>query len=303
VNLELRLARAAHFFSEAWKNIRSAPILTTVAVLTIAVSLILVGLFGFVMINADRVLDAVAEDLRITVYLAEDVTSEEVDALQRLIANRDEVDTVTFLTAEDDRARNIALLSEELLEGLDDEAIPGQPAIEIQLAPRQRTKDDFAKLEVWLDELTHVESVQDAYFGADKIRILFAVIDLVRFTGVLICLIVLAAAIFFTFSTIKLAVYARKEEIEVLRLVGATDGFIRSPFYIEGALAGLCGSLTALAIIAFIHGKLVAFVEEEHFLNVSLDLMPAGVVLWLLLGGVTLGLTGSALSLGRYLRT
>jgi cell division transport system permease protein len=303
MNLEPRLARAAHFFSEAWKNIRSAPILTTVAVLTIAVSLILVGLFGFVMINADRVLDAVAEDLRITVYLADDVTSEEVDALQRLMANRGEVDTVTFLTAEDDRARNVALLTEELLEGLDEEAIPGQPAIEIQLAPRQRTKDDFANLNIWLEELTHVDSVQDAYFGADNIRILFAVIDLVRFTGILICLIVLAAAIFFTFSTIKLAVYARKEEIEVLRLVGATDGFIRSPFYIEGALAGLCGSLTALAIIAFIHSRLVAFVEEEHFLNVSLDLMPAGVVLWLLLGGVTLGLAGSALSLGRYLRT
>jgi cell division transport system permease protein len=303
MSLELRLARAAHFFSEAWKNIRSAPILTTVAVLTIAVSLILVGLFGFVMINADRVLDAVAEDLRITVYLADDVTSEEVDALQRLMANRDEVDTVTFLTAEDDRARNVALLSSELLEGLDEEAIPGQPAIEIQLAPRQRTKDDFANLDLWLEELTHVDSVQDAYFGADKIRILFAVIDLIRFTGILICLIVLAAAIFFTFSTIKLAVYARKEEIEVLRLVGATDGFIRAPFYIEGALAGLCGSLTALAIIAFIHSRIVAFVEEEHFLNVSLDLMPASVVLWLLLGGVTLGLAGSALSLGRYLRT
>jgi cell division transport system permease protein len=294
MSMEPRLARAGHFFREAWKNIRSAPILTTVAVLTIAVSLILVGLFGFIMINAGRVLDAVAEDLRITIYLAEDVTPDEVDSLQKLIANRDEVDSVTFLTAEDDRARNVTLLSSELLEGLDQEAIPGQPAVEVQLVPRQRTKDDFATLNAWLEELTHVESVQEAYFGADKIRILFAVIDLVRFTGVLI---------FFTFSTIKLAVYARKEEIEVLRLVGATDGFIRAPFYIEGALAGLCGSLTALTIIAFIHSKLIAFVEEEHFLNVSLDLMPAGVVLWLLFGGVTLGLTGSALSLGRYLRT
>ena len=80
----------------------------------------------------------------------------------------------------------------------------------------------------------------------------------------------------------------------------AEDGRV---IFVEGALAGLCGSLTALAIIAFIHGRIVAFVEEEHFLNVSLDLMPASVVLWLLLGGVTLGLAGSALSLGRYLRT
>ncbi|MEC9072102.1 MAG: FtsX-like permease family protein, partial [Myxococcota bacterium] len=116
------------------------------------------------------------------------------------------------------------------------------------------------------------------------------------------CLVVLAAAIFFTFSTIKLAVYARREEIEVLRLVGATDGFIRIPFYIEGFLAGLLGAIGALIIIAIIHARLLAFVEEEHFLNVSLDLMPLGMLLWLFLGGILLGLLGSALSVGRHLR-
>lgn len=303
MSLEPRVARIAHFFREAWKNIRSSPVLGLVAVLTIAVSLILVGLFGFVMVNANQVLDAVARDLRITIYLTEDVTPTEVDALQRSIAERAEVSEVVFLTAEEDRKRNLVLLSPELLEGLDDDAIPGQPAIEIQIEPRQRTKDDFARLTGWLDQLAEVDAVQDAYFGADKIRILFAIIDLVRITGLIICAIVLAAAVFFTFSTIKLAVYARKEEIEVLRLVGATDGFIRAPFYIEGFLAGLFGSLTALVIIAFIHARLLSFAEEEHFLNITFDLMPTGMLLWLLVGGIVLGLTGSALSVGRYLRT
>ena len=298
----LSIPRLSLFFREAWKNVRSAPVLSLVAVLTIAVSLILVGLFGFVMINADRVLDGMARDLRVTVYLTDDITSSELDALQRRIAARDEVASITFLSAKDDRALNQALLTPALLDGLDEEAIPGQPALEVQIAPRQRTKEDFDSLMSWLRELKEVDTVQDTYFDADKIRILFAVMDLVRVTGTVICLVVLAAAIFFTFSTIKLAVYARREEIEVLRLVGATDGFIRIPFYIEGFLAGLLGAIGALIIIAFIHARLLAFVEEEHFLNVSLDLMPLGMLLWIFLGGLLLGLLGSALSVGRHLR-
>ncbi|MGM0577229.1 MAG: cell division protein FtsX [Myxococcota bacterium] len=302
MSTDLATPRLWLFVREAWKNIRAAPLLTLVAVLTVAVSLILVGFFGFVMANADRLLDHIARDLRVTVYLSEDATPENVDALQRRIAEREEVVSTTFLTAEEDRERNVELLSPELLEGLDQEAIPGQPAIEVQLEPRGRTKDDFARISSWLEELSGAAEVQEMWFGADKIRILFALMDLVKVTGLIICGIVLAAAVFFIFSTIKLAVYARREEIEVLRLVGATDGFIKAPFFLEGAAAGFLGSVTALLIVAFIHTRLVAFVEEEHFLNISLDLMPAGMVAWLMVGGVLLGIAGSWLSVGRHLR-
>ena len=172
----------------------------------------------------------------------------------------------------------------------------------IQLEPRQRTKEDFEKITVWVNNLADIQQVQELYFGADKIRILFALIDLLRVIGFIICIIVVAAAVFFTFSTIKLAVYARKDEIEVLRLVGATRTFIRAPFYIEGAAAGLLGTLTALIIVGFINSRLVAFAEEEHLLNVTFDLLPAGMLVWFLLGGVVLGLAGSALSVRHHLQ-
>lgn len=302
MSAEIATPRLLLFAREAAKNMRAAPALTVVAILTIAVSLILVGLFGIVLSGASTLLDGIAHDLRITVYLEDGVPAERIDALQREIAEREEVATVGYLTAEEDRRLNTELLSPELLEGLDAEAVPGQHAITIQLEPRRRSKEDFEKISRWLDELAGVEEVQELWFGADKIRILFALIDLVRVTGLLISGIVLAAAVFFTFSTIKLAVYARREEIEVLRLVGATDGFIRAPFYLEGATAGLLGSVTAIGIVVWLHGRLVEFAEEEHLLNLDLSLLPAGMVLWLVLGGVTLGLLGSALSVGRYLR-
>lgn len=299
---DLSPSRVALYLREAWSNILGSPLLTLVAVLTIAVSLILVGFFGTLLVNANHVLDAMAQDLRITAYLDEDIDAPAVNALLERIATQEEVETTAFLSAEDDRQRNRALLDAELLRGLEQDAIPGQPAIEIQLKPRQRTKEDFAQITEWVGELAGVNGVQELYFGADKIRVLFAMIDLLRVIGFIICVIIVAAAIFFTFSTIKLAVYARKDEIEVLKLVGATSTFIRTPFYLEGAFAGLLGTLTALVIVAFIHSRLVAFVEEEHLLNVRFDLLPAGMLAWFLVGGVALGLAGSALSVRRHLK-
>lgn len=302
MSTELSPPRLLLYLREAWKNIRAAPALTVVAILTIAVSLVLVGFFGFVMVNAGHVLDAIGRDLQITAYLEPAVDEARISSIMDALEERPEVEEITFLTAEEDRARNLELLSPELLEGLDASAVPGHPAIDVRLVPRERTKEDFALIGTWLEKMAGVDGVQEMHFGADKVRVLFAIIDLLRVTGLIISLIVLAAAVFFTFSIIKLAVYARQEEIEILRLVGATDAFIRGPFYIEGALAGLCGSATALLIVMFIHTRLMEFIEEEHFLNFTLDLMPTGMVAWLLLGGVALGLTGSALSVGRYLR-
>jgi cell division transport system permease protein len=299
---DLSPGRVLLYLRETWSNVLSSPLLTLVAVLTIAVSLILVGFFGTLLVNANHILDAMAQDLRITVYLDPSIDAVSVNALQERIATRDEVAQTAFLSADDDRQRNRELLDAELLKGLDQDAIPGQPAIEIQLEPRQRTKEDFTRITDWVGELAGVEGVQELYFGADKIRVLFAMIDLLRVIGFIICVIIVAAAVFFTFSTIKLAVYSRKDEIEVLRLVGATNTFIRTPFYLEGAFAGLFGTLTALVIVAFIHSRLVAFVEEEHLLNVHFELLPPGMLTWFLVGGVTLGLAGSALSVRRHLK-
>ena len=290
------------FVREASKNIRAAPLLTLVAVLTIAVSLVLVGLFGFVLVNASQLLDAIESDLTVAVELEEDVTPQTVTAMVNAIKARDEVASVEVLDALQDRQRTMEALPNDVLEGLDEEAIPGRPMLEIRFRTDGRRKDDFTVLPDWLETLEGTASVQRLHFDAHKVRVVFAVIDIIRLMGFIVCGILLAAAVFFTVSTIKLAVYARQEEIEVLRLVGATDRFIRMPFYLEGIFAGGMGSVTALSIVAVIHGRLSSYVDEQVFIDVDLHLMPAGMVLWLLLGGVVLGLLGARLSVQRYLR-
>jgi cell division transport system permease protein len=294
--------RLYYFVREALKNIRHSFFLTTVSVSTIAVSLILVGFFTFLLLNANRFLDQVAQDLRVSVYLHDGVAPARIDAILAEIRAREEVAGAEFVTKAEDRERSLELLPGELLEGLDDESVPAQASIEITLKKRRLLKGDIETVNTWLSSLEAVDAVDDTLFGADKLRVVHATIDLIQVSGSVISVIVILAAVFFTFSTIKLAVYARKDEIEILRLVGATNRFIRIPFYIEGLVQGVVGSLLAVGIVLIIKGQINVFVQEVHFLNLRFELFESGMLLWFLAGGVVLGVLGSVLSVGRYLR-
>ena len=288
---------------EAWKNLRAAPVITIVAITTIAMSLVMVGLFGFVMLNGQKLMDSMVQDLSVTVYMKDSVTRDEVEEVLAYLTERPEVAKPTrFLTADQDRERNLELLGEDLARDLKND-VPGQPCIEFQLRSDDLRTEDFQAIPKKLMTFKGVESVQDLLYIAEDLRVLLALIELVRLTGFILCIMVLAAAIFFTFSTIKLAVYARQDEIEVLRLVGATNGFIRAPFYVEGLFAGLVGAIVAIVIVATISNQLQTHLSEVQSLNLYLEQMPQGMTLWLLGGGILLGLLGSALSVGRYLRS
>ena len=294
--------RTFYFLREAAKNIRHSLFLTTVSVSTIAVSLILVGFFAFVLVNANRFIDQIARDLRITVYVKSDATPEAIDRLVAQVKAHPRVEDVEFITRAQDRERSLALLSPQLLEGLDEASIPAQPSLEIRLEKRQLLTSDIDEITRWLTDLEAIDEVEDTLFGEERLRIVNAAIDLVKLAGSIISVIVLLAAVFFTFSTIKLAVYARQDEISVLRLVGATNRFIRAPFYLEGILQGIIGSVLAFVILLVVRGQLNTFILRAHALYLEFDMPPMLLMGAFFLGGVLLAVLGTALSVGRYLR-
>lgn len=294
--------RASYFFKEAFKNVRHSMLLTVISILTIAVSLILVGFFGGLLLAASDLIDDLAEDIRISAYLESDISPKQVSSLIASIQNRDGVETVEFVPLEDDRLRNRDLLSDELLAGLDDASIPASPTLEIVLEKERRLRKDVDEVSVWVKDLKGVDGVSEVEIGMDKIRLGLAFVDVFRSLAWAICVILIIAAVFFVFSTIKMAVHARADEIEILRLVGATPRFIRAPFYIEGVFHGLMGSLIAFSIVAWIHTRLNTYIREEHLLDLHLNLMPSALIAWFFVGGLALGLLGSVFSVSRYLR-
>ncbi len=300
--MNLALYRVGYFFREAAKNVRHSALLTVISILTIAVSLILVGFFGGLLTAVATVVDQVSEGVRISAYLTPEIGQSEVNHLVTQIQARDGVETVTYVSIDDDRARNRTLLTEEQLAGLDEQSIPAEPVLEIVLEKSRRLKSDLRDTAEWVKALKGVRSVSDVEVGLDRVRIGIAVVEVFRTLAWAICVVLVVAAVFFVFSTIKLAVHARQDEIEILRLVGATNRFIRVPFYLEGLFQGLAGSLIAFFVVLISHQRLQTYIREEHLVDIQVNLLPPSLVAWFFVGGVLLGLLGSVFSVGRYLR-
>lgn len=294
--------RPGYVARQALQLVRSSPWLTAVSALTIALALTLVGLFAMVLFNASRLLQDLGQSLTLSVYVAETAAPASLAAIEGRLRAHEGVKTVRTLTREQDRARNRKLLDGELLQGLDEAAIPGQPVLEVEIDADLASRGDVDELVKWAQGISGVQGVEDVEFGAEKLRLVFAVVEIARTIGVVLSIVLLASAMFFVFSTIRLGVFSRRDEIEILSLVGATPGFVRLPFLVEGALQGLVGAVVAMLLLGLLHLELRSLVLDVHLLNVSWSLMPPGMVAWLLIGGPTVGLTASALSVGRYLK-
>ncbi len=294
--------RLGYVLRQSLLLIRTSPWLTAVSAMTIALALTLVGLFAMVLFNGSRVLHDLGQSLTLSVYIQDAATPADLAAIEQKIRGRAGVKAVKSLTREQDRQRNKSLLDAELLQGLDESAIPGQPVLEVEIDAELASRGDVNDLVKWAKELKGVHSVEDVEFGAEKLRLLFAIVEIARTIGIVLSLVLLASAMFFVFSTIRLGVFSRRDEIEILSLVGATPGFVRLPFLVEGALQGLVGAAVAMGLLGLLHFELRALVRDVYMLNVSWSLLPPGMVVWLLIGGPSVGLAASAMSVGRYLK-
>ena len=294
--------RITYFFKEAIKNVRFSPMLTAISIFTMAGALILVGFFGGLMLATDDLLEGVAEDLRVTAYLNPEISDAEIESLSKLILARDGVEEVTYISEEADRQRAKELLPADILEGLDPGDLPAAPTLEIALEKKRRLNHEVDELAHWLKDLEGIHRVAEIEFGIERIRLGMAVVDTFELLAWVLSIVLLIAAIFFVFSTIKMAVYARSDEIAILRLVGATSQFIRIPFFIEGVFQGLAGSIIAYIAVLYGHSRLNTYIQTQHLLDVELNLAPGLLVGWLFLGGILLGFLGSYLAVGRYLK-
>ena len=295
-------ANPVYVLTQALHLLRGSPWLATVSALTIALALTLVGLFATVMFNAGKLMQDLGQSLALSVYLQESASEPDIATVRSKLEAHEGIRKVKVLTREQDRERNKRLLSAELLQGLDEAAIPGQPVLEVEIDAALASRGDVDALVKWTQALKGVAAVEDVEFGAEKLRLLFAMVEILRTIGVVLSAVLLASAMFFVFSTIRLAVFSRRDEIEILALVGATPGFIRLPFLVEGALQGLVGAALAAGLLGLLHIELRGLVRDVYMLNVAWSLLPPGMIAWLVVGGPTVGLAASALSVGRYLK-
>ena len=296
------MRRIGYFVARALKGMRQALFVNAVAVVTIAIALLVVTVFVGVAGQVRSVLEAWGRDITVTVYLSHDVTAAQRQAVaaaaKGLAGKHGQVAHVTAAAALG-RLRQALGPQADVLDGLAHNPLPESYGI-TGAADLDRPK----VLSAFATRVRQLPGVDDVDYGQQWVGRLERLVDLFGLVGLVLGGLILLAAAVMVSNTIKLAVFSRRDEIEIMKLCGATDAFVRAPFLIEGLLQGVLGALLAAGIAAGLWALAVPRMEAALMTAFAVQVhpvLPWADALWLVAGGGVLGLTGSGLSLGRFL--
>jgi cell division transport system permease protein len=276
---------------ESLRAFRRAPVLTGLSSMMIALSLFLVGLFALAAWNVRRVLERVESRVEIIAYLRDDSAPEAVNIAQQDIAAFREVRDVSYISKEHAlvKAREELPEFESVFGDLDTNPLPA--SLEILLRPNQTGPEAVEAVARRIRQYPFVEDVRFGSEWLDKVYLLR------RAAGIATLVLGSAFAIVASLiigAAIRMAIYARREEISIMRLVGATESFVRRPFLLEGLFTGMLGGLLALG------GTWLAYQVASRSL-LQIEWLP---IEWILIGlaaGAIVGVLASGIAVRRYL--
>jgi cell division transport system permease protein len=277
---------------EALLTFKRAPLLSALSVTTIAFSLFVLGLFGLVAVNLQDALRSVAERVEIVAYLLPGTPIEATATGLKDIEAFPEVQAASYVSEEEALTRARAELVEfrDVLRELERNPLPA--SIEVKLKPGFRDADHVTAV---AERLRGFGFVDDVRFGRDWVEKLDRLRQLAAAVGIVVGAAFAAVAIIIIGTTIRMAVLQRGREIAIMRLVGATDGFIRRPFLLQGAIKGLLGGLAAVGLSFAAYALIDRYLIQAAFFTRE---QAAAIVGF----GALIGLLGSATSVGRHLK-
>ncbi len=289
-------------FSRALRNMRQSPLLCGAAIGTVGVSLTIVAFFGILVLNVQKLTGHWSREVQVVAYLDQVPKPEVLHRWQSGIASLQQVQEVRYVSREDALARFRTRLGQDaaLLTGVEAEVLPA--SLEVSLRPDFRNR---AGVEVVVSYLRQQAGLKDLRYGQDWLDRFDAFLGLMRAGGFICGGFLLFATLFIVANTIKLTLFARREELEVMALVGATSWFIKAPFLLEAALQGALGGLFSLGCTYLLFAGFLRQGLGSLLLAAGIDsitFLPTSYQLALIALGVLLGVSGSLVSLRRLVR-
>ncbi|RMF47948.1 MAG: ABC transporter permease [Deltaproteobacteria bacterium] len=296
------MRRLIYLLVRALRNMAQSPFLCSAAVGTVTVALLILAFFALVVLNVQQLTRHWSRDIQVVAYFDKVPSARRLDGVLSRLKGWPEVEGVRYVSPRQAYDRFFRRLGDDadLLAGLPRDFLPA--ALEIRLQPAARTSAGVAGL---VERLRSSGDFSDLRYGQEWLEKFEAFLAVLRTAAVILGGFLLFAALFIVANTIKLTLYARRDELEVMALVGATPVFIKTPFLVEGALQGGIGGLLALAGG---YGLFRLFLRQDLgalLLSTGLDrilFLPPTWQLVLVLTGTLLGFLGSLLSLRRLVR-
>jgi len=294
----VRLSSLEYAFRDAFRSIKRNKVLCIASIATVTVSLLILGCAWLLVLNSEHMASAMESELEINAYLRPEINREDALNLKRKFEVLGGVAQVTFISKEDGL--------ENLQKRFGDdasilEALGGNNPLPDMYRFKAKDAADVPRIAGEVEKIPEVENVR---YGQGVVEKLLALTDWMRTVGMVIVFIIGVASIFLIATSIRITVFARRREIGIMKLVGATDWYIRWPFFLEGMIVGIIGAVIAVLLLHFFYARLVQnVILTLNFLPILRDTaIIFDVYKWLLFIGAFLGAAGSAISLRRFLK-
>lgn len=301
----MKISTFGYSMKQGAKNIGRNKMFSLASIATMAACIFLFGLFYSIVINFNYIVEKAEEGVAITVFFDEDVTQSEKNRIGEQLKNADGVLEVNYVSADEawDKFQGEYFgESAELAEGFKtDNPLGNSDNYEVYMADVSKQKDVVK----FAESLDGVRKVKRSDIVA---KTLTSVNKLVYYVSAAIIVILLAVSIFLISNTVTMGVTVRREEIAIMKYIGAKDGFVRAPFVFEGLLIGLIGAIIPLVMLYFMYEKAIQYIMTRFsLLNNIIDFLPVTDVYRTLLPvglalGVGIGFVGSFFTIRKHLR-
>ncbi len=298
----IKLSTIKLFIRDSLQNIKRNSIMSFASVASVVAALLIIGVFLVLALNINYITKQMEENLEVKVYLSEEIEEAKKDAIEIALENHELCESVVYESKSD----ALNLFKESfgdkgyLLDGYEGESNPLPESFIVKVNDSSKINDlyEFAK---------GLDGVDDVVYGEEVVENLLKFNSLTSIVSIIIFAILSVVSVFIIFNTIKLTVYARRNDITVMKYVGATDWFIRFPFLIEGSILGLLGSATAVLIIRNAYYYLTGFLQGGlTTLPVAGTLASPAYIMsqvsvYFIIYGIIIGALGSSLSIRKFL--
>ena len=298
--MKKRMQNLLAHLADAWRNLIRHISLTVSSVIAVTVTLLIVGVLVVIAGNISDFTDNIESDFQIQATISPGFSEDkEIAELQAQIEQLDHVESCTFSSKEDELQELIAENGEMFRYYEGEDRNPLYDVFRIEL-------DDNRQIDAVSEALNQMDGIVEATYGGDEITVMVSVFEALRSGGAVFVVFLAILALLFIQNTIRMTIQARNTEIAIMRSVGASNWYIRGPFILEGMYIGVLGSIIPIVLISC--GYYALYQAFDGVMLSSMFVMKPmwpfifGVCLILLLGGILVGMAGSFLAVGKYLR-
>lgn len=240
------MVRTRYFFSETFTSLKRNFFMGFTAITTVAITLFIVGFFAIIVYDIQGIMSSIKSQVELRVYLKDNISEELKEYIEQEIISWEETESVEYVS------RDLALERfKKQMEGSNIlKEIEGNPLpASFDITLNNPEKIDQVELRFYEKDGNFIEGVDDVIYERKVVKPLFSITAIIGTIAFLIIIVLLLAAIVLIFNTIRLSIYARRKEIEVMKLVGATNWFVRIPFLFEGFFEGFAGSIISIIFL------------------------------------------------------